>query len=111
MAIKAGDLRYQITLQENRPIQNPAGPGMIDNWVDVVTVWAQVQLNSGREFFQAKKINDQVSGVFKIRYIPGLTSAMRVRYGTRFFDAVAVIDVEERHRELQISVKEVINHA
>jgi SPP1 family predicted phage head-tail adaptor len=108
--MKAGDLRHQITIQENQPIQNPAGPGMIDNWVDGATVWAQVQLNSGREFFQAKKINDQISGVFKIRYIAGVNSAMRVRYGTRFFDIVAVIDVDERRQELQINSKEVINH-
>lgn len=105
--MRSGDLRHRITLQQKQLTKDQEGIAT-ENWVDVATVWAAVEPLKGREYFQAAAVNAENTVRFRIRYRQGITSAMRVVYNGRVFNINSVIDVDERHREIQLMCQEVV---
>ncbi len=105
--MRAGDLRHKVTIQQKTTTKDTEGIPS-ETWPDFATVWAAIEPLQGREFFSAQAVNAQVTTRIRIRYRAGITPTMRVSYGTRIFDIQVVIDVEERHRELQLMCQEVI---
>lgn len=105
--MKIGSLRHRVTLQEYAGSADSYG-AITEEWVDVTTVWAEIEPLSGKEFFVAQQVNSQVDIKIRIRYISGVMPQMRVLYGTRTFSIVSVLDIEERHREIHLMCKEVV---
>jgi len=62
----------------------------------------------GREYWSARQINAEIKGKVKIRYIPGITSKMRVKFGDRILDINAVINVEEKNKEIVLLFSEAV---
>jgi SPP1 family predicted phage head-tail adaptor len=106
--MKISDLRHRITLQRKDIVKDPEGIA-IETWADVATVWASVEPIRGREYFQAAAVNAENTVRFRIRYRPGIMPNMRVLYNGRTFNIQSVIDVNERHREIQLMCQEVTN--
>ncbi|GAB6174503.1 phage head closure protein [Paradesulfitobacterium aromaticivorans] len=102
-----GKLKHQVTIQQNNPSQDAEGV-MVENWVDIATVWAAVQPLQGRELLAAQSIAAEVTTRIRIRFRAGITSAMRILYGSRVFDIQAPIDPEEKHQELNLLCREVM---
>ncbi len=105
--MRAGQLRHKIKIQQKTTTKDSEGIPF-ETWTDFAAVWAAIEPLQGREFFSAQAVNAQVTTRIRIRYQAGISPTMRVSYGTRVFDIQAVIDVEERHRELQLMCQEVI---
>lgn len=104
--MRIGAMRHRVTLQ--RPSAELDSRGQPVEWMDVATVWAAVEPLRGREFWAAQQVNAEQTVRIRIRYRPGVTSDMRVLYGSRILLLVAPpIDAEERHVELQLLCKEV----
>ncbi|MHB1652343.1 MAG: phage head closure protein [Desulfitobacteriaceae bacterium] len=102
-----GKLRHRVTIQQNTPTQDDEGV-MADNWVDLASVWAMIEPLQGRELLTAQAITAEITTRIRIRYRDGITSEMRILYGTRVFDIQAPIDPEEKHQELQLMCREVM---
>ena len=81
----------------------------IESWVDAATVWAHIEPLRGREYWQAKQVVAEVTGRITIRYLTGIDEKMRVVYGNKIYNILAVINPEERNRTLQLLVREVLN--
>lgn len=77
--IGAGELSERITIEQASTSQDAVGQA-VNSWSTVATVWAGVNPLSGREFFAAGATQSQETIVFRIRYMAGLTSAMRVSW-------------------------------
>jgi len=108
--MRAGKLRHKITIQYCPEPQSQDSYGaVIKNWSDYATVWASIEPARGREFWESQQINAEVTAKITIRYLAGITPKMRVKYGSRIFEIISVINPEERNRELQLMVKESIN--
>lgn len=110
--INAGDLDKRVTLQRltaNSPDRDQGG-ATDESWTDLATVWAKMMPLRGREYLAAQEINTEVTGAIQIRYRSDLSlnSANRVKYGTRYYDILAIVDPLERHEELILYVKETI---
>jgi SPP1 family predicted phage head-tail adaptor len=102
------NMTQRITIQEKRTVTDEFG-SVIETWVEITTVWAELLIGFGREYWGAAKLNTELSGIIKIRYLPGLKIRnTRILYGERIFEVIAVIDPGERRRELELHVKEVI---
>jgi SPP1 family predicted phage head-tail adaptor len=100
--MQAGRLRHRVTIQQEAVIKGALG-GQAKSWVDVVTVWEAVEPIRGREFFAAQQVNSEVTHRVTIRYRTGVTAKMRLVFQGRVLDISAPpIDVEERHRDLQL---------
>jgi len=105
--MKAGDLRHRITIQENQPVKDAEGI-VQDNWVDIATVWAAIKPLSGRELLAAQAVQSETTGTIEIRYRAGITPSQRAVFGSRIFEILAVLNIEERNRELRLLTKEVV---
>jgi SPP1 family predicted phage head-tail adaptor len=101
-----GELRHKITIQKLVNIQDTFGQP-VEQWPDVVTVWASVNPIIGREFFAAQQVNSEVTHKIKMRYRSDITSDMRIKLGNRIFDIISPpINPGEKKIELQIMCKE-----
>lgn len=105
--MKAGDLRHRITIQENRPVKDAEGI-VQDSWVDLATVWAALKPLSGRELLAAQALQSETTGTLEIRYRAGIKPSQRVIFGGRVLEILAVLNKEEKNRELGLLTKEVV---
>lgn len=80
----------------------------IYTWASIAQVWAQISTTGGGEFYAAQKLNSAVQVLFKIRYGNSVNVQNRIRYENRIFEILSINDVDESHRELLISAKEVV---
>jgi len=98
-------LRHRITIEQVTETVNSVGEPII-TWTTFAIVWASVAPLDGREFWASKQINSEVTGKIKIRYLSGINTKMRVLFGSRVFDIEAILNVEERNKEMTLLVKE-----
>lgn len=109
--IDPGKMRHRITFQRFPGAQDSFGDPLQtddDNWEDVAAVWAAIDPVSGREFYAAEQSQSEVSHKIRCRYRQGLNTAMRIKYRSRVFKIISIIDWEERHESLLIMCSEVV---
>jgi SPP1 family predicted phage head-tail adaptor len=104
-----GAMRHSITIKVRPTTQNSYGEEITNilQWNDFVTRYASVSPVTGREFYAAQQTNTKVSTKFTIRFIPGITAAMKVVYGVRTFNIISVQDTDERHITITLICEEV----
>lgn len=104
--MRAGQLRHRITLQTPTESTSTSTMGRTPTYADTATVWASVEPLSGNEQWRAKQAGTVVSHRIIIRYMAGVTSAMRVKFGSRYFGIESVINENERNQMLELTCKE-----
>jgi len=62
---------------------------------------------TGAEYFSAAQINADITHRLTIRYVPGIKPEQTIVCGTRKFNIIAAVDVDERHRDMEIMAKEI----
>ena len=107
--MRAGQLRHRISI-----VRSPIGGGRSEFGEPVggeVEVWsgrAAIESVSGLEAVQAQQVTAEVSHVLHTRYTALIEPSHEVHFGTRRFQILAVVDPEERRRELRITAKEIL---
>jgi SPP1 family predicted phage head-tail adaptor len=101
-----GDLRHQVYLQGLTRTEDEGGGGAEVWGDDAGPIWAEVRPLSGNEALRAMQAEATVTHQVTMRYRPGVTTGMRIRFGTRYLDIRRVIDPEERRVELQLLCEE-----
>ena len=99
--IKIGDLRHRITFEGPVKTKDEYLSEIIV-WQDVVTVWASVEPLTGREYFYAHQIKNEVSHRVRVRYRTDIDVSMRINHLGRYFKIESMIDKEEKHEFLEI---------
>jgi SPP1 family predicted phage head-tail adaptor len=111
-----GQFDKKITIEEvgSKTFDSETGE-VISNWVPhLSSIWANVNINFGKEFFASRRENVEWDGLFKVQYRDGITSKMRIKYGKhadetdRYFNITSVINPEEANREIHMEAKEVV---
>lgn len=105
--MEVGELRYRIIFQEYGTITTPNGFD-VEDWKDYKTVWSAVYPVKGKEFWSAKSVYVENTVKFICRYNPQINNKMRIKHGQRYFNIIGIIDVDERHKWLQIMAVEVV---
>lgn len=100
-----GKLRHRITLQKSVVTHDDIGQEL-EEWQDVATVWASVEPLSGKEYFNAQQINSAISTKIGMRYLPGITTDMRVYFKRHPYNILSIINLEERNLYLQLLCSE-----
>ncbi len=74
----------------------------VDDWVPFKTgIWASKDPLLGNEFFAAMTVDNKVEVKFNMRYIPGITSEMRIKHGNEVYEIIGEpINVKGLNREL-----------
>lgn len=103
--MRIAKLRHRLTIQSL--ILSDDGYGGSDEVVsDVATVWGSIDPVKGGEYYKAQQVNSEVTHKATIRYRSDITAAMRISFGGRTFEILAVMDPEERHEILELLCKE-----
>lgn len=90
--INPGRMDRRITLRYPLKTQSATGTPLKE-WVDVATVWASWLPQGGREVMTAKARHALSSGVFRIRFIDGLSTEWQVVNGDNLFDLTAAEEI------------------
>lgn len=104
--MRAEKMRHRITFQKQPEDTSTLG-SYEAAWVDVATVWAQISPVSGKEYFGQMRENT-VSHKIYCRYRAGISPKMRIRFGTRIFRIISVLNWEERCEGLTIMCEELV---
>jgi SPP1 family predicted phage head-tail adaptor len=103
--VRSGALRKRVTIQRRSDSVDEYG-GQSVAWNDVATVWASLSPTGGKEEPQSGMVRAVASFNIQMRYFAGLTPKDRLVYNGRIFDIVNINDVDERHREYEITARE-----
>ena len=74
----------------------------IDSWEPFKTgIWASKDPLIGKEFFTALTTDNKVEVKFNMRFIPDITSDMRIRHGNEIYEIIGPpVNVKGLNREL-----------
>jgi len=106
--MRAGKLRNTIAIEQVAETQDADG-SVIESWSTFASAQASIEPISGREYFAAQTTQADVTHRISLRYLAGVMPKMRVKYGSRIFDILSVININERNRELQLMCRESID--
>jgi len=85
MMLQAGKMWTRVTIQQPSPTANEVGEPVL-TWSTFATVWADVQPLSARETERYAETVGFMSHKVRIRYLNGLTTAMRIVYRNRVLE-------------------------
>jgi len=105
--MRAGQLRHLVTVKSPTHTADGKG-GIATTWGTVTTCWASVEPLRGREWIESHLENSEVTGRVVMRYKAGIRPDYMVYFGDRTFQIISVINTEERNRELQLMVRELV---
>lgn len=94
-ALNPGALRHLVTIQQNTQTHDASG-GLVDSWSTYYQVRAAVSTTGGREFYRARQTNSELTHEVTIYRLEGVEPKMRLLWGTRVFEIVAVLHDETR---------------
>jgi SPP1 family predicted phage head-tail adaptor len=80
-----------------------------ETWADWKTVWAEPLDQTSREFYRLATANAEITRVWRIRYLTGVTPYQRIKYGSEYLEIVGKpINEGERNESLLVSCKAVM---
>ena len=100
-SLRAGQLNRRITLQRQSNVQDSYG-GPVRTWLNVATIWADIQPLTGRELESAQRMASEVSHQIVVRYQAIFAdtrqvASYRALYRSRIFNIHAALNDEERN--------------
>jgi head-tail adaptor len=106
--LRAGKLRIRGTI-EQRGITQDASGDQSQTWTTFLVAYMSIiGLSVGRESVNAEATQNVSIYTVEMRYFPGITAGMRIRYGTRYFNIIKPpkSDEEGRNRRMAFEVQE-----
>jgi len=98
--MQSGKLRNQVILQKQIKRKDALGQ-LVNEWVDVCTVRAEIRDVSGKEYQSSQAEQTQTDCKILIRHRNDITPDMRVLYNVIYYDIKAVLeDIKKMWLEL-----------
>ena len=104
--MKAGQLDQRIVIERLVEGYDELGQP-INDWLPIVTTWAEVSPLVGREFIAAQAAVSEITARVRLRYRPGITTADRIVHDGTVYGITSVADVHSSRRELVLMCKAV----
>lgn len=99
--MRAGDLPHRVELQRATGVRNEVGEEE-QTWTTIAQLWAGVKPLSGRELWNAQQVQPDVTHEVSMRFYPGVTPKMRIKFRTRILNIVSAVNVDENDTELRL---------
>lgn len=100
MALPAGELWSRIRIEQPATAPNAVGEPVL-TWSTYATVWADVSSLSARETERFSETVGFMTHRVRIRYLDGLTSAMRIIYRDRVLEIGQILEQDRLwHHEI-----------
>lgn len=104
--MRAGRLRCLVQLQSRTGTKNSMGETE-ESWSTFASAWVGIEALSGQEQVVAGQNRSTVTHKVTMRWISGVVPTMRAVYGSRTFLFGAVMNRDERNKEITIAATEV----
>ena len=105
--MRAGLLEKKIIIESKSEVIDSVGDISL-TWATHATVWANIMVNSGKEFTQAREQHSSLSRIITIRFLSTVTSKMRVNDGGTYYNILAAFDPIGRRIETKLYCDEQI---
>ena len=93
--MRAGKLDRVITIQQfTNTVDDDGTP--VQTWTDVATVRAQLVQSSTDEYIAARGAVDKAAAIFRIRWLDGITNAVRIVYDGENFNLKETKEIGRR---------------
>ena len=103
--MRAGNLRNYVEIKQLVMVEDE-NLELVESWSTFTSCWAEILPLIGREYWASRQVVSEVTGKIRMRYISGMKATMKVIDGSKTYDIEAVIDVENKHEEIVLLVKE-----
>lgn len=103
--MRIGDLSHRVVLQYQTFAADAMG-GSVATWVDAATVWAAIWPTSAKEAIAANATTMEITHRIRLRFRLGVKASWRIKFGTRYFAIVSIINPNERGVMLDLLCKE-----
>ena len=103
--IDPGRLRSELALEQSQQTADGLG-GFSETWVEIATLFAQIEPITARDVFGADQTLETVTHRVTVRWRTDLKSGMRFTKPGRSFDILTVHDPDDTGRYLICRVKE-----
>jgi len=100
MRASIGRLRHRLSLEVATRTPDGGG-GAAETWNTVAHLWGRIRPTGGTESLEADGLGGRISHEITLRHYQGVTPAMLLSSGSRRFEIIAVIDIDERRRWLK----------
>lgn len=105
--MKARNLKHKVVFQEQTEGKNSFGE-VLNTWNDVLTCRVSINTISGKETYLSNQNYSTLSHKIWCRYSSLINSKQKILFGTREFKILAVLNVKEANKELEILCEEVV---
>jgi len=95
-----------VEIQEVSSTPDALGQPTI-SWGTTQTVYAQIMPLNARELYFTKTVRPETTHRVTMRYFPGLTSANRLKMGSRIFNILGLINENELKKTWLVDAVEV----
>ena len=105
--MRIGPLRHRVEVQAETETRSNMG-GVIRTWATIAdgTLWASVEPLTGREFFEAQRVDSDVSLKVRMRHDDRVTTSHRIRHDGRNLHIVSVLNQKDINRSMLLMCKE-----
>jgi len=97
MALQAGILQEKVVIEAPTEARNAFGETTL-TWGTFATRWAHIEATGYSEQARRQQIGGMVSHVVRMRYVPGMTGKMRLRWTSRGDRLLYISSVVEKGR-------------
>ena len=98
--LESGKLRHRVDIEQPTYTQDDQTGEMTLTWTAFAqSIPASIEPLSAREFIQAAAVQSSISARIVIRYLPGVTAAMRVKHGSQLYNIHGVLPDKTTGRE------------
>jgi len=103
--LQAGTLNRQVTIEQRNLVKDTFGQ-QVETWTTFATTRASIEPLSGAQVVAAGAQLGETMVQVVMRWRPGVTAAMRVRYQGAIYSIVSVLDEYAKHRKLTLLCQE-----
>lgn len=104
-AICAAQFRHKVALQSRTTTVSALGEAS-HTWSTYAQAWASVEPLTGREYYENRATQGEVTHKVTMRYRAGIGPEQRIVFRSRNLEIVSVRNIEERDRLLVLDCRE-----
>lgn len=102
---RSGRYRHHIVIQQVTNTDDGDG-GYTEAWTTFHDARGSVQPVFSQELVRSDRRTGETTHLCRLRYVSGISKSMRVSYDSRLFDITGMRNIDERRRELELTLRE-----
>jgi SPP1 family predicted phage head-tail adaptor len=100
-----GEFRRKILIQSLTRTSDSMGGASVA-WTTFATAWARIEPRLGNERYFGQRLEENITHIITMRFVTGVTAAMRVSYGSRVFEIKSKVSPFEENQYLVLLCQE-----